>query len=292
LGDTVCRHRLGTDAAHDVRIYRQPDVAFYTGIGRTKDDRYLLIVSSTTVSTEYQVAAADDPQLAFRVLVPRERDHEYQAEHLDGRWILLTNWQAHNFRIVEAREEDLADRSRWRDDVGHRDDAFIVGYDVFRDFLAVEERSGVLLNVRIRDCQRGGQRLIASDESACATQLGHNPEIDSGKVRYLYTSLTTPASTYDFEVATGARTLLKREPVLGDFSPELYATELLWAPARDGTRVPVSVAYRRDRFRRDGSAPLLQYAYGSYGISSDPRFSIPVLSLLDRGFVYAIAHIR
>src|SRR5690606_14670670 len=138
---------------------------------------------------------------------------------------------------------------------------------------------------------RGGQRLIASDESACATQLGHNPEIDSGKVRYLYTSLTTPASTYDFDVVTGTRTLLKREPVLGDFSPELYATELLWAPARDGTRVPVSVAYRRDRFRRDGSAPLLQYAYGSYGISSDPRFSIPVLPLLDPGFVYYNAFI-
>ncbi len=292
LGDTVCRHVLGTDAATDLRLYRQADPAFYTGIGRTKDDRYLLIVSSSTVSTEYQVAAADDPALAFRVLLPRERDHEYQAEHLDGRWILLTNWQAKNFRIVEAREEELADRSRWRDLVAHREDAFVEGFDVFRDFLAVEERSGGLLNVRIRDWQGGNEFLIAADESACATQLGHNPQIDTGKVRYLYTSLTTPASTFDFDVAAGTKTLLKREPVLGDFSPEQYATELLWVPARDGTRVPVSLAWRRDRFRRDGSAPMLQYAYGSYGISSDPRFSIPVLSLLDRGFVYAIAHIR
>jgi oligopeptidase B len=292
LGDTVCRHVLGSDPSTDVRVYTQEDDAFYTGVGRTKDDRYLLIVSSSTVSTEYRVAAADDPSLAFRVLLPRERDHEYQAEHLDGRWILLTNWQAKNFRIVEAREEDLPHRERWRELVAHRDDAFIEGFDVFRGFLAVEERSGGLLNVRIRDWQGGREFLIGADESSYSIQLGHNPGIDTAKVRYLYTSLTTPVTTYDFDVATGERTLLKREPVLGDFSPDQYATELLWVPARDGARVPVSLVYRRDLFRRDGSAPLLQYAYGSYGISSDPRFSIPVLSLLDRGFVYAIAHIR
>jgi oligopeptidase B len=292
LGDTVRRHVLGEPMQADTLVYRQPDAAFYTSIGRTKDDRYLLIVSASTVSTEYQAAAADDPRLAFRTLVPRERDHEYQAEHLHGRWILLTNWQAKNFRLVEASEGQLQDRSSWRDLVAHRDDAFIEGFDVFRDFLAVEERSGGQLNVRIRDWQGGRELLVAADEPACAMQLGTNPEVDTGLVRYLYTSLTTPASTYDFEVATGRKTLLKREPVLGDFSPGQYATEFLWAQARDGTRVPVSLVYRRDRFRRDGTAPLLQYAYGSYGLSTDPRFSIPVLSLLDRGFVYAIAHIR
>lgn len=292
LGDKVFRHVLGTDPSADVLVYRQEDPAFYTGVGRTKDDRFLLIVSSSTVSTEYQVAAADDPVLPFRVLLPRERDHEYQAEHLDGRWILLTNWQAKNFRIVEAREEDLPYRERWRELVPHREDAFIEGFEVFRDFLAVEERSGGLLNVRVRDWQGGREFLIGADEPSYAIQLGQNPEIDTGKVRYLYTSLTTPVTTYDFDVATGERTLLKREPVLGDFRPEDYATEFLWVTVRDGTRVPVSLVYRRDRFRRDGSAPLLQYAYGAYGISSDPRFSIPLLSLLDRGFVYAIAHVR
>jgi oligopeptidase B len=292
LGDTVRRHALGTDPADDPLIYHQRDPAFYTSVGRTKDDRYLLIVSSSTVSTEYQVAAADDPALAFRVLLPRERDHEYQAEHLDGRWILLTNWQAKNFRIVEVHEQDLPHRERWRELIPHREDAFIEGFDVFRGFLAVEERSGGLLNVRIRDWQGGREFLIGADEPSYAIQLGQNPQIDSGKVRYVYTSLTTPVSTYDFDVTSGERTLLKREPVLGDFRPEDYATELLWVPVRDGTRVPVSLVYRRDRFRCDGSAPLLQYAYGAYGISSDPRFSIPLLSLLDRGFVYAIAHVR
>jgi oligopeptidase B len=292
LGDRVCRHELGADPATDALLYRQEDDAFYTSVGKTKDDRYLLIISSSTVSTEYQVAPADDPGLRFRVLLPRERDHEYQAEHLDGRWILLTNWQAQNFRIVEAREEVLADREHWRELIAHRADAFIEAFEVFRDFLAIEERSGGLLNVRLRHWHDGSERLIEAQEPSYSTQLGHNAELDSGIVRFTYTSLTTPNTVYDYDVEAGTRTLLKRDPVLGDFSPEQYATELVWAPARDGALVPVSLVYRRDRFRRDGTAPLLQYAYGSYGLSSDPRFSISVLSLLDRGFVYAIAHIR
>jgi oligopeptidase B len=292
LGDKVCKHRLGTEAGSDSLVYEQTDDAFYTGVGKTKDDRYLLIVSSSTVSTEYQVAGADDPGLAFRVLLPRERDHEYQAEHFDGRWILLTNWQAKNFRIVAAPESELADRTRWQDLLAHRPDAFIEGFDVFRDFLAVEERSGGLHNVRICPWSGAGQFLIGSEEPSYAIQLGMNPELDVGTVRYTYTSLTTPVSVHQLDVATGVRTLLKRDPVQGDFNPEHYATELVWVAARDGTRVPVSLAYRKDRFKRNGSAPLLQYAYGAYGISTDPRFSIPVLSLLDRGFVYAIAHIR
>ncbi|HUG73364.1 MAG TPA: S9 family peptidase, partial [Steroidobacteraceae bacterium] len=292
LGDKVRKHQLGSAAGDDPLVYAQTDDAFYTGVGRTKDDRYLLIVSSSTVSSEYQVARADDPELNFSVLLPRERDHEYQAEHLDGRWILRTNWQAKNFRIVEARLPDLADRSRWRDLLPHRRDAFVEDFEIFRDFLAVEERSGGLLNVRIRPWLGDGEFLIASEEPAHALQLAQNPELDTPLVRYTYASLTTPASVFDLDVGSGVKTLLKRDPVLGDFSPDHYATELLWATARDGTRVPVSLVYRRDRFARDGSAPLLQYAYGAYGISSDPRFSIPVLSLLDRGFVYAIAHIR
>ncbi|HWL61402.1 MAG TPA: S9 family peptidase [Steroidobacteraceae bacterium] len=292
LGDRVCVHRLGSDAAADELIYRQVDDAFYTSVGKTKDERYLLVISSSTVSTEYQVAAADDPALRFRVLLQRERNHEYQAEHLHGRWILQTNWQAKNFRIVEVEESALADRSRWRDLVAHRPDAFIESFELFRDFLAVEERSGGLLNVRICPWQGQVPFLIAAQEPSYSIQLDNNPELESGKVRYTYTSLTTPASVHELEVGSGVTTLLKRDPVQGDFSPEQYATELTWAPARDGTLVPVSLAWRRDRYQRDGSAPMLQYAYGSYGLSSDPRFSIPVLSLLDRGFVYAIAHIR
>jgi oligopeptidase B len=292
LGDEVWVHRIGTETLADRLLYEQDDDAFYTGVGKTKDDAFLLIVSSSTVSTEYRVAPADDPELDFKVLLPRERDHEYQAERFDGRWILLTNWKAKNFRLVDTAPDDPADRARWTDIVPHRDDAFLEGFDVFRDFLAIEERSGGLLNVRIHRWQGGSQSLIQADEPAYAIQLAMNAELETTLVRYTYTSLTTPVSVYELDVATGTRTLLKRDPVQGEFDPAHYATEQLWARARDGVRVPISVAYRRDAFRRDGSAPLLQYGYGSYGISSDPRFSIPLLSLLDRGFVYAIAHIR
>jgi oligopeptidase B len=291
LGDKVRKHRLGTDPARDPLVFEQTDETFYTSIGRSKDQQYLYIVSSATVSTEYQVARRDDPQLRFQVLIPRERDHEYLAEHMAGRWILVSNWQAKNFRVVEALEGKVADRSQWRDIVPHRSDALVENIDVFRDFLAVEERSNGLHNVRIHPWDGGKEFVIGSDEPSYAASLGQNAELDTALVRYSYTSLTTPNTVYDYDVKTGQKTLLKRDPVLGNFRPEDYVTELLWAPARDGTKVPVSVVYRKG-FRKDGSAPLLQYAYGSYGSSTDPRFSIPVLSLLDRGFVYAIAHIR
>jgi oligopeptidase B len=292
LGDKVFQHRLGTDVAQDELLYQQSDDAFYTSVGKTKDDRFLLIVSSSTVSSEYQIVEADAAELAFRVLLPRERDHEYQAEHLHGRWIVLTNWQAKNFRLVESEEGTIADRAGWRDVVAHRQDAFIEGFDVFAGFLAVEERSGGLLNVRIHPWQGGRDFLISADEPAYAIELGMNAELDRTVVRYSYTSLTTPVSIYELDVASGVRTLLKRDPVLGEFSPDHYATEQVWVTARDGASVPVSLVYRRDLFRRDGTAPLLQYGYGAYGICSDPRFSVPLLSLLDRGFVYAIAHVR
>jgi oligopeptidase B len=162
---------------------------------------------------------------------------------------------------------------------------------VFKGFLAISERSGGLRKIRIRPLASGEDFFISSDEAAYTAGLGQNAEIDTEVVRYTYTSLTTPNSTYDYNIRTGEKTLLKRDPVLGDFDPANYATEFAWATARDGQKVPVSIVYRKG-FKRDGTAPLMQYAYGSYGISTDPAFSVSRLSLLDRGFVYAIAHIR
>jgi oligopeptidase B len=226
------------------------------------------------------------------VLLPRERGHEYSADHVDGRWIIRTNWQARNFRIMEVPVEAPTGREHWREVVPHRDETFIAGFDVFRQFLALEERSDGLRKVRIRPWRGGREFYLDADEPAYRAALGANEEIDSEVVRYTYTSLTTPYTTYDYNVRTGERTLVKREPVLGDFDSARYATEYLWVPARDGERVPVALVYRKDAFRRDGSAPLLQYGYGAYGISSDPVFSSSVLSLLDRGFVHAIAQVR
>jgi oligopeptidase B len=225
------------------------------------------------------------------VILPRERDHEYQADHFDGRWIIRTNWQAPNFRLMEAKVGESLDRAKWRELVAHRTDAFVDGFSVFRGFLAIEERSGGLRKVRIRPWDGSKDFYIASDEPAYVTGLGDNEELDSDKVRYVYTSLTTPASTYDYDVKTDERVLLKQQPVLGGFDAKNYVTEYVWAPARDGEKVPVALVYRKG-FRKDGTAPLLQYAYGSYGASTDPAFSLPAISLLDRGFVYAIAQIR
>ncbi len=291
LGYRVRRHVLGTDPASDPLIYEQDDESFYTEIRKTKDERYLLIVADSTVSTEVRYADAADPDLKFRVFLPRERDHEYNVEHLDGRWIIRSNWQAPNFRLLTAPVGEEGDRANWHELVAHRDDAFIHGFDVFRAFLAIEERSGSLRKIRIRPWDGGADFFIAADEAAYTTVLGQNAEIDTRIVRYEYTSLTTPGSVYDYDIQTGEKQLMKRDPVLGDFDTANYRTELLWATARDGAKVPVSLVYRNG-FKRDGHAPLLQYGYGSYGYSMDPIFSIPRLSLLDRGFVYAIAHIR
>jgi oligopeptidase B len=291
LGYRVRRHVLGTDPASDPLIYEQDDESFYTEVKKTKDERYLLIFAESTVSTEVRYADAADPDLKFHVFLPRERDHEYQVEHLDDRWIIRSNWLAPNFRLLEAKVGEEGDRANWHELVAHRDDAFIHGFDVFKDFLAIEERSGSLRKIRIRPWDGSANFFITADEAAYTTELSQNAEIDTHIVRYEYTSLTTPNSVYDYDIQTGEKQLMKRDPVLGDFDPANYRTELLWATARDGAKVPVSLVYRVG-FKRDGHAPLLQYGYGSYGISMDPTFSVSRLSLLDRGFVFAIAHVR
>ena len=290
LGDKVRKHVLGADASQDPLVYEQTDHTFYTRISATKDERYVVIQSQSTVSGEAQVAKSDDPALHFTTLIPRERNHEYQVEHLGNRWIIRTNWEAKNFRIVAVAEQDVANRKAWQDVLPHRDAAFVDGFDVFSDFLAVEEHSNGLSNIRILPW-KGKPYLIDSPEPAYTTRLRDNEELDTRLLRYTYTSLTTPLSTYDFDVSTCQKRLLKQDPVLGDFDQRNYVTEHLWATARDGTKVPISIVYRKG-FKKDGTAPLLQYGYGSYGFSTDPTFSYSVISLLDRGFVYAIAHIR
>ena len=292
LGLRVRVHELGTDPAADPVIHVERDESFYTSVGMTKDRRFLLIDSSSTVTTEVRYARLDDPALGFSVFLPRRRGHEYSVDHVGERWVVRSNWRAVNFRLFETTTEDAGARDRWRELVAHRDDVLVAGFDVFERFLAIEERVDGLRKIRIRPWDGAGGFHLDSDEPAYRTALGANEEVDSDVVRYVYTSLTTPVTTYDYDLRTGERRLLKREAVLGDFDPARYATEYLAATARDGERVPVAIVYRRDGFGRDGTAPLLQYGYGAYGISSDPVFSSSVLSLLDRGFVYAIAQVR
>jgi oligopeptidase B len=291
LGHRVMRHFVGADPADDVMLYEETDSSFYVGVERSRSDRYVYIVLDSTVSTEYRYASTEDPALEFRVAIPRQRDHEYELEDVGDRFVIRTNDAAANFRIVIAPAVTLADRATWVDVIAHRDDAFIADFAVFRDYLAITERSGGLRRLRVRAWMGAREWLIDADEPAFVMDFGANEEIDSHTLRYTYSSLTTPLTTYDYDLDTGARRLLKRDPVEGGFDSAHYATEFVFATARDGTRVPVSLLYRQD-FVRDGTAPLYQYAYGAYGHSTDPTFRASVLSLVDRGFVYAIAHVR
>lgn len=284
----VKKHVLGTPVAQDPLVYEEHDDSFYMGLGRTRDDKYITIGVHSTVSSEERYAPAADPQ-AFTVLAPRARDVEYDADHFDGRWVIRTNADgATNFKIVTAADGATA-RKDWKDWIAHSDSVYIDGFELFDGFTAIGERSEGLERIRLLG-KDGKSSYVQADEPAYSMGLDANPEHDTPWLRYSYTSLTTPATTYELNTVTGERRLLKQQPVLG-YDPAKYTTERLWVTARDGTKVPVSLVYKKG-FKKDGTAALLQYGYGSYGMSMDPGFSGPVVSLLDRGMVYAIAHIR
>lgn len=288
----VKKHVLGTPVAQDALVYEEKDDSFYMGIGRTRDDKYICISVDSTVSSESRCAPAADPAV-FTVLAPRERDVEYDADHHGGRWVIRTNAPgadgkpAPNFKLVTAPSDSTA-RAQWSDWVAHRDDVFIEGFELFDGYTAIAERSDGL--ERIRLLKPDGEEYVKADEPAYSMGLSVNAESDTPWLRYTYTSQTTPATTYELNTATGERRLLKRQPVIG-YEPSNYVTERVWVTARDGVKIPVSLVYRKG-FKRDGSAAMLQYAYGSYGASMDPGFSVVNVSLLDRGMVYALAHIR
>jgi oligopeptidase B len=290
LGLYVKKHVLGEDPKRDQLIFEQTDRSFYTGVSKSKSDAYLFIHMESTLSSEWRYARADDLELRFDIFLAHEADHEYDIEHLGGDFIVRSNWQARNFRLARAPIGSHSQRAAWIDVVAHRDE-YIEEFDVFDRFIALSVRSGGLHKIGIHPLADAPAFFIASDEAAYSSSMSVNLELDTEIVRYAYSSLTTPTTLYDYNVRTREQVLLKRDPVLGHFDPNDYGTEFFMAPARDGAEIPVSLVYRKG-FTRNGSAPLLQYGYGAYGLSMDPSFSSARLSLLDRGFVYAIAHVR
>jgi oligopeptidase B len=290
LGLFVKKHVLGEDPKHDELIFEQTDKRFYTGVSKSKSDAFIFLHMESTLSSEWRYARADDPQLRFEIFLPEEADHEYDIEHLGQEFIVRSNWQARNFRLCRA-PIGPSNRAAWVDLIAHREDTYIEEFDVFDEFLAVSVRTGGLRKICIHPRSGAAEYFIASDEAAYTTSISVNLELDSAVLRYAYSSLTTPATLYDYDTRTAKQVLLKRDPVLGSFDPKHYATEFMFVPARDGAQIPVSLVYRLG-FERNGTAPLLQYGYGAYGLSVDPSFSSARLSLLDRGFVYAIAHVR
>ena len=288
LGRRVRMHRLGTPLSSDALVYEENDDTFYMSISRTRSEKYLCIHLESTVSSELRCTELADPAHFF-VLAPRQRDFLYEADHLAGRWVIRTDWNAPNFRLMTVADDELAGRDAWHEWIAHDEDVFIGSVELFDSFVAVEERSEGLRRIRVMP-QAGEAFLVSSDESAYRMGLSINAEPDTTWLRYGYTSLATPYTTYELDIVSGERRLLKTEPVIG-YDANQYVTERVWAPARDGTKIPVSLVHRRD-FNKDGRAALLQYAYGSYGNSIDPSFNVALPSLLDRGLVYAIAHVR
>lgn len=289
LAKRVKAHVLGTPASADRLVYEETDDTYSIGIGTTSSKKFICIFAGKTVSDEQRCAPAANPA-TFTVLAPRQRDFLYSADHVGDRWIIRTNWDAPNYRLMTLPDSATgAGRAAWKDLVPHKADVFIENFQPFDAHLAIEERSGGNKRLRLIGAD-GKSSFVASDEPAYAMALSTNAETGTDWVRYSYTSLTTPATVIEANMKTGERRVLKVTPVPG-YDPANYVTERVWSTARDGTKIPVSLVYAKG-FKRDGTAPMLQYAYGSYGYSTDPAFSPMLPSLLDRGMVYAIAHIR
>src|SRR4051812_15041752 len=284
----VYRHRLGTSAASDQMVYEDKDETYYVGVFKTKSRAYIMIQSSQTMATEYSYARADQPDAPFKILIPRERGHEYYANHFGDYFYLLSNDHAKNFRLMRTPVARPG-RDNWEEVIPHRADVLLEDFGFFKDFLVLSERKDGLVQLRVRPWSGKGEYYLDFGEPAYLAYVSTNREFDTPLLRYVYTSLTTPSSTYDYDMRTRQKTLLKRDSILGGFDPANYVTERLYTTARDGARVPVSLVYRKGVAR---PAPLFLTGYGSYGASSDPTFSSDRLSLLDRGFVFAIAHIR
>jgi oligopeptidase B len=293
------RHQVGTDPSGDVLVYEEPDERYYLGVGRTKDDRYILCGLDSKVTSEVRVLSADDPGGQFTIIEPRRQGIEYSVDHdrgdpdkgRQGRFLIVTNDGAEDFRLMAA-PDDAPGRASWTEVIPAREGIRLDAVDPFANYLVVYEREDGETRIRVIDAVTGVSTPVDQPETPSTVWGGANPEYDSTTLRYEYTSLVTPRSVFDLDLETGQLELRKRQPVLGDFDPNRYTTERRWARAEDGTRVPISLVYRTDLVAAGAGAPCLLYGYGSYEASMDPTFSSLRLSLLDRGFVFAIAHVR
>jgi oligopeptidase B len=285
--DTLWRLEPG---GQPLKVYEEKDELFTIGVGRTKDKKFVVLGARSTDTWDHWLLPATTPTGEFRRVLPREKGHKYDVEHRDGTLFIRTNRDAKNFRLVTA---PLADPSpaRWTTLVEHRPDVLLEHVEVFKDFLAIQEAHAGLNRLRVRSFADGQWKEVSFPEPVYAAVAAGTPEFDSRLLRYDYQSLVTPSSVYDYDMAAGTSTLLKREEVLGGFDPSRYASERLWAAARDGVKVPISIVYPKG-VARDGKAPLWLYGYGSYGFGMSAGFDSRRLSLLDRGVAFAIAHVR
>jgi len=290
LSEKIWRHKLGTPVTDDVVVYEEKDPSYYIGVYKSKSDKFIIIGCGSTLVSDYYILDADDPTSEFKQFIPRGEKHEYSIAHFEDKFYILTNWDAKNFRLMET-PDDATEQENWKEVIAHRDDVLLEGIDLFKNHMVVDERKAGLTNLRIINQKTGREHYMKFDESAYTAYTTTNVEFDTDVLRFGYQSMTTPNSTFEYNMNSKERTLLKQTEVVGGHNPEDYYTERIWATVRDGVKVPISVVYKKG-FKKNGKGPLLLYAYGSYGSTVDAYFSSTRLSLLDRGFGFAVAHIR
>ncbi len=286
----VFKHALGADTQKDEKVFEETDETFSCGVGKTKSKKYIIIGSYSTLTTEFLILNANSPNEDFSVFYPRERKLEYYIDHSGDKFYIRTNLDAKNFRLMETSENNTL-KENWKEVIAHREDVLLENMEVFNQFLVLEERKNGLAQLRVISQKDKKDHYVDFGEEAYTAWIDVNPEFESQTLRFGYSSLTTPTSTFDYNMVSKEKVLKKQQEVVGDFNPENYKTERIYATATDGTKVPISLVYRKDMKKAEGN-PLLLYGYGSYGNSTDPYFNVSRLSLLDRGVVFAIAHIR
>jgi len=286
----IYKHKLGSDAAKDELVYSEDDETFSTYIYKTKSEKYLVIGSGSTLTSEYRFLDASDPDGEWKVVQPRVRGLEYSISHYGNDFYIVTNLDAKNFRLMKTPVTKTT-KENWKEVIAHRPDVMLEGIELFKNYMVVEERKEGLIDLRVINMNDHSEHYVKFWEEVYTAGVAYNPEFDTDMLRFSYTSMTTPVSTYDYNMVSQEKELLKQQEVVGDFDPANYESKRIYATASDGKKIPMSIVYRKG-INTDGSNPAMIYGYGSYGHTIDPSFSSVRLSLLDRGFVYAIAHIR
>ena len=290
LGEKIWRHKMGSDSSNDELIYFEEDDTFYTGVYRSKSGKFIIIYHQSTLVSDYQILNANNPDGSFKKFTKRGTEHEYSIDHYKNKFYIITNWKAKNNRLMETPDK-RTNMSNWKEVISHRNDVHLLGMEIFKNHLVLNERKDGLRGLRIIHQKSGKDEYLDFGEATYTASISVNEEFDTNILRYSYTSMLTPRSTYDYNMDSGALNLLKQQKVVGGYDQSLYHSERINAPARDGNKIPISMVYRKD-MKKDSSQNLLLYAYGSYGSTRDPYFTSTRLSLLDRGFIYAIAHVR
>lgn len=293
LGYQVFRHKLGTEQSEDVLVYEEQDDAFYISLGKSLDESVIVLHAESTVTSEVSMLDADKPLTQFQPVLPREEGHEYSVSKLGDSYYILTNWQATNFRLMKVAISQAADKNAWQDVIAHDLNSRIEDVLLLSNYMVVQTRERGISRIRVYPFNGQAEFELSFNDPAYVVGFDINANQQSDKLRIYYSSPTTPESVYEYALANpNERELLKQEKVLGEFNADDYQAERLFIAARDGKEVPVTLVYRKDKFNKDGTNPLYQYGYGSYGYTVEPDFSSSALSLLDRGMVYAIAHVR